>query len=68
MWEKKNSYQSLIGRHEKIRPPGRPGQKWRNSINVYFRGANGKVLDSTECMSHSTVFNGRRIPVFTEKG
>jgi hypothetical protein len=37
MGEMSNTYKILVGKHERIRPSGRPGHKWEDNIKMNLK-------------------------------
>jgi hypothetical protein len=45
MWEKREAYRVLVGKHEGKRPLGRPKRRWKDNIKRDLQGAGCGGMD-----------------------
>jgi hypothetical protein len=45
MWEMRNVFNILIGKHERKRPLGRPRHSWEDNIKMYLKAVGWKGAD-----------------------
>jgi len=45
MGDRRDAYRVLMGKPDRMRPPGRPGRKWKDNIKMYLQemGRQGMV-------------------------